>query len=106
MRACQRRNTRHAFTSPKPKPAFTTTSRSGLASAVCGIESIACVLMLSGGFVHPSINCEDVHPAIEEHADSIPHTVLAKPDLDVVVKAGFGFGDVNACLVFRRYARN
>mgnify|MGYP003526568354 CR=1 FL=1 len=24
-------------------------------------------------------------------------------DLDVVVKAGFGFGDVNACLVFRRW---
>ena len=23
--------------------------------------------------------------------------------VDVVVKAGFGFGDVNACLVFRRW---
>jgi 3-oxoacyl-(acyl-carrier-protein) synthase len=59
--------------------------------------------MLTGGFVHPSINCEDVHPDIEPHADSIPHVVLEKPDLDVVVKAGFGFGDVNACLVFRRW---
>ena len=51
--------------------------------AAGAIESIACVLMLTGGFVHPSINCEDVHPEIEEHADSIPHTVLEKPDLDV-----------------------
>jgi hypothetical protein len=35
--------------------------------------------MLAGGFVHPSKNCEDVHPAIEEHADSIPHAMLASP---------------------------
>jgi 3-oxoacyl-(acyl-carrier-protein) synthase len=71
--------------------------------AAGAIESIACVLMLTGGFVHPSINCEDVHPEIEPHADSIPHTALDRPGLDVVVKAGFGFGDVNACLVFRRW---
>jgi 3-oxoacyl-(acyl-carrier-protein) synthase len=61
------------------------------------------VLMLTGGFVHPSLNCEDVHPEIEEHADSIPHSVLENKDLECVVKAGFGFGDVNACLVFRRW---
>ncbi len=71
--------------------------------AAGAIESIACVLMLTGGFVHPSINCEDVHPEIEPHADSIPHTTLDRPGLDVVIKAGFGFGDVNACLVFRRW---
>jgi 3-oxoacyl-(acyl-carrier-protein) synthase len=59
--------------------------------------------MVSKGFVHPSINCEDVHPEIERHAASIPHSVLELPDLDVLVKAGFGFGDVNACLVFKRY---
>ncbi|MEM7410593.1 MAG: beta-ketoacyl-[acyl-carrier-protein] synthase family protein [Myxococcota bacterium] len=70
--------------------------------AAGAIEAVACVLMLDGGFVHPSTNCEDVHPEIEPHADSIPHEALDRPDLDVVVKAGFGFGDVNACLVFRR----
>ena len=70
--------------------------------AAGAIESVACVLMLAGGFVHPSVNCEDVHPEIEPYADAIPHEVLERPDLEVVVKAGFGFGDVNACLVFRR----
>jgi len=59
--------------------------------------------MVEKGFVHPSINCEDVHPEIAPHAASIPHEVLEKPDLDVVIKAGFGFGDVNVCLVFRRW---
>ncbi|MEM9176452.1 MAG: beta-ketoacyl-[acyl-carrier-protein] synthase family protein [Myxococcota bacterium] len=71
--------------------------------AAGGLESVASILMVQKGFVHPSINCEDVHPEIEPHAASIPHTLLEKPDLDVLVKAGFGFGDVNACLVFKRY---
>ncbi|MCR9094391.1 MAG: beta-ketoacyl-[acyl-carrier-protein] synthase family protein [bacterium] len=71
--------------------------------AAGGLESVASILMVQKGFVHPSINCEDVHPEIEPHAASIPHELLEKPDLDVLVKAGFGFGDVNACLVFKRY---
>ena len=71
--------------------------------AAGAIESVASVLMLEGGFVHPSINCEDVHPEIEPYAASIPHTQLETPDLDVVIKAGFGFGDVNACVVFRKW---
>jgi len=71
--------------------------------AAGGIESIASILMVERGFVHPCINCEDVHPEIELHAASIPHSALDLPDLDILVKAGFGFGDVNACLVFKRY---
>jgi len=71
--------------------------------AAGGIEAIASILMVERGFVHPSINCEDVHPEIEAHAASIPHEAADLPDLDVLVKAGFGFGDVNACLVFKRY---
>jgi len=71
--------------------------------AAGGIEAVASILMVERGFVHPNINCEDVHPEIEMHAASIPHTALDLPDLDILVKAGFGFGDVNACLVFKRY---
>jgi 3-oxoacyl-(acyl-carrier-protein) synthase len=91
--------------SPENLPTITSTkSMIGHALGAAGaIESVACILMLSGGFVHPSINCEDVHPEIEPYAASIPHTLLAAPDLEVVVKAGFGFGDVNACLVFRKW---
>ncbi len=85
-------------------PITSTKSMIGHALGAAGaIEAVACVLMLSGGFVHPSINCEDVHPEIEPFAASIPHMALDLPNLDVVVKAGFGFGDVNACLVFRKW---
>ncbi len=92
--------------SPSALPPITSTkSMIGHAlGAAGGIESVACVLMLQGGFVHPSINCEDVHPEIEPYAASIPHAALQTPDLRVVVKAGFGFGDVNTCLVFRKWS--
>jgi len=71
--------------------------------AAGAIESVAAILMLRGGFVHPSINCEDVHPEILPYANSIPHTLRHMPDLRVIIKAGFGFGDVNACAVFRKW---
>jgi len=71
--------------------------------AAGGIEAVASVLMVQQGFVHPSRNCEDVHPEIAPHAASIPHELRELPGLRTLVKAGFGFGDVNACLVFRRW---
>ncbi len=70
--------------------------------AAGAIESVAAVLMLARGFVHASKNCEDVHPEIAPFAASIPHTRVDTP-LRVVMKAGFGFGDVNAALVLRRW---
>ncbi len=90
---------------PDDLPTITSTkSMIGHALGAAGaIESIAAIQMLRGGFVHPSINCEDVHPEIEPYAASIPHETLDTPDLRTLVKAGFGFGDVNAALVLRRY---
>ncbi len=72
--------------------------------AAGALESVACILMLQGGFVHPSINCEDVHPEIEPFAASIPHEVRDTPELRTIIKAGFGFGDVNVCVIFRKWA--
>jgi 3-oxoacyl-(acyl-carrier-protein) synthase len=71
--------------------------------AAGAMECVATALMVAGGFVHGSLNCEDVHPEIEPHSDSIPHAIRELPELRVAVKAGFGFGDVNACVVFRKW---
>ena len=68
-----------------------------------GLEAVASALMLREGFLHPCINCEDIHPEIEPFAASIPHETQEAPDLRVLVKASFGFGDVNACLVLARW---
>ncbi|MGB6641254.1 MAG: beta-ketoacyl synthase N-terminal-like domain-containing protein, partial [Thermoanaerobaculia bacterium] len=69
--------------------------------AAGAIETVAAILMLQGGYVHPSSNCEDLHPDIEPYADSVAHELKKIPDMQTVIKAGFGFGDVNCSLVFR-----
>jgi len=71
--------------------------------AAGGIEAVACVLMLERGFLHASRNCEDLHPELDAYAGSIVRTGRDAPGLRTLVKASFGFGDVNACLVFRRW---
>ena len=70
--------------------------------AAGGIESVAVVLELAHGFIHPSINCEDLHPELTAYASRIPReTVEAAPR--VIAKASFGFGDVNGCLIFGKW---
>jgi len=71
--------------------------------AAGAIECVAVVLQLRDGFVHPSLNCGDLHPEIAPFAEKIPHSAVVLPDLKVVAKAGFGFGDVNSCLIFRKW---
>jgi 3-oxoacyl-(acyl-carrier-protein) synthase len=90
---------------PREFPRITSTkSLIGHALGAAGaIESVAAVLMLNGGFVHASRNCEDVHPEIAPFAASIPHETCELPGLSVMMKAGFGFGDVNAALVLRNW---
>lgn len=85
-------------------PIVSTKSMIGHALGAAGaIESVAVVLMLARGFLHPSINCEDVHPEIAPYAARVPHAMRELPELRTMIKAGFGFGDVNAALVFRRW---
>jgi 3-oxoacyl-(acyl-carrier-protein) synthase len=71
--------------------------------AAGAIESVAVILQLYNGFLHPSINCEDVHPEISAFSERIPHRLLECPELKIMAKASFGFGDVNSCLVFKKW---
>jgi 3-oxoacyl-[acyl-carrier-protein] synthase-1 len=73
-------------------------------SAAGSIECVASVLQIHEGFIFPNINCEDLNPAITELIDTsrIPQTLLKK-DINVLIKANFGFGDVNACIIFKKY---
>lgn len=71
--------------------------------AAGGIECVAAVLELHHGFVHGSLNCEDLHPELTAYADRIPHRTVDVPNLEILAKASFGFGDVNGCVVFRKH---
>lgn len=70
--------------------------------AAGALEAVAVVDQIAEGYVHPSINCDDVHPEIRSVEDSIPHRMIRRR-LDHVVKASFGFGDVNGAVVFKRW---
>lgn len=73
-------------------------------SAAGSIECVASLLELSEGFIFPNINCEDLHPEILECIDEgrIPQSLIER-EINILVKASFGFGDVNACIAFKRY---
>jgi 3-oxoacyl-(acyl-carrier-protein) synthase len=71
--------------------------------AAGGIECVASVLEIFHGFVHGSLNCEDLHPALQAYADRIPHRTVERPDIATIAKASFGFGDVNGCVIFRKF---
>ena len=73
-------------------------------AAAGAIESVATVLQLKHQFVFPNINCEDVHPDIIKliNKEKIPTEMIHK-ELNIIAKASFGFGDVNGCVIFRRY---
>jgi 3-oxoacyl-(acyl-carrier-protein) synthase len=71
--------------------------------AAGAVECIATILQMHEGFIHPSLNSEDLHPDIEKIAASIPHEALNK-SIHVAAKSSFGFGDVNSCVVFRKWA--
>lgn len=73
-------------------------------SAAGSIECVASVLQLHEGFIFPNRNCEDLHPDITALIDParIPVAAVNKPP-GIVAKASFGFGDVNACIIFKKF---
>lgn len=75
-------------------------------AAAGAIECVASIIQLKEQFVAPNKNCEDLHPEFETlvNSEKIP---TQKTDLgfNVIVKASFGFGDVNACVVFKKFSK-
>jgi 3-oxoacyl-(acyl-carrier-protein) synthase len=66
------------------------------------IECVATILQLRHGFLHPSINCEDMHPGVAPIASRVVQSSMAA-GLRTALKTSFGFGDVNACVVFSNW---
>ena len=73
-------------------------------SGAGSLESVASVLQLHHGFIFPNINCDDLHPEITAVIDEakIPRKMIKK-EIKIVAKASFGFGDVNGCVIFKKF---
>ncbi len=99
------KNLMAAFGTPAKEFPFinSTLSLTGHALGAAGtLSSIAAILQVARGFLHGSLNCEDLHPELEEIAGSIPHQTVER-EINIIAKTSFGFGDVNACVLFRKW---
>lgn len=73
-------------------------------SAAGSVELVASILEIHKGFIFPSINCTDIHPDILKIIDcnKIPQKTIYQP-INILAKASFGFGDVNGCIILKKY---
>jgi 3-oxoacyl-(acyl-carrier-protein) synthase len=73
-------------------------------SASGSIESVASVLQIHQNFIFPNINCNDLNPEITAIIDKkcIPQKRI-DVEINTIIKASFGFGDVNGCVIFKKY---
>ncbi|WP_421763398.1 beta-ketoacyl-[acyl-carrier-protein] synthase family protein [Ekhidna sp.] len=83
------------------------TPKSMIGHAVAGagsVELVASILQIKNDFVHANLNVEDIHPEIlsEIFGGCIPTSCQSK-EVNTVIKANFGFGDLNCALVLRKY---
>ena len=80
----------------------TKASTGHLLGAAGAIEAVFSVLALQDGIVPPALNLDDPMEEAKEF-DLVPATPKRK-DLRYVLSNGFGFGGVNASLIFERWA--
>ena len=81
-------------------PVSSTKSMTGhLLGAAGGIEAVFSILALHHGILPPTINLDHPDPACD--LDYVPNKARATKT-QVVLSNSFGFGGVNACLLFRR----
>ena len=73
-------------------------------SAAGSIEIVSSVLEIYNNFIFPNINCEDLNESITDliESDKIPQKLLKK-EINILAKASFGFGDVNGCVILKKY---
>ena len=73
-------------------------------SASGSIECVASVLQIYNEFLFGNKNCEEVHPEISELIDKkrIPKQSINRK-INILAKASFGFGDVNAVVLLKKY---
>jgi len=82
-------------------PISSTKSMIGHAMGASGaLESLACVMTLQTGIIHPTINQEQPDPECD--LDYVPNEAR-RADVRTILKNSFGFGGQNACLVFKRF---
>lgn len=64
------------------------------------VESVAAILQMNGGKLHPSINIQDLDPEVD--IDVCRDRVVEHP-VRYIMKNSFGFGGINCVAIFKRW---
>jgi 3-oxoacyl-(acyl-carrier-protein) synthase len=68
------------------------------------MECVAALLQLEAGTVIGNRNATDLHPEIRQLIDPSRIPLENTPAAaEIIAKVSLGFGDVNACVIFKRY---
>lgn len=73
-----------------------------LLGAMGAIEAIACVKVIKTGIIPPTINADEMDPAIDKRLNVTPNKAVKK-EVNVVLNNTFGFGDHIFVSLFKRY---
>lgn len=73
-------------------------------AAAGSIELVGCILQMRDSFIHGTLNSDELHPDILETVprEKIPVKTIEK-NVDIIAKANFGFGDVNSCVILKKW---
>lgn len=74
-----------------------------LLGAAAAIEALACIMAITRSTIPPTINVENLDPAIPANLDLTLHTAR-KRDVSVALSNTFGFGGHNSTVIFRKVA--
>lgn len=75
-----------------------------LLGAAAAIEALACIMAIDRGIVPPTINVENLDPAINPELD-LTLGVARKRDVKAALSNTFGFGGHNSTVIFRRVTK-
>jgi len=93
---------RRVFGEGTTPPVSSTKSLTGHGQGAAGaMEAIFCLLMLENDFITPSINVENLDPALKP--EEIATTLVENAGLDSVMTNSFGFGGTNGSMILSKY---
>ncbi|UWQ04213.1 beta-ketoacyl-ACP synthase I [Aliiroseovarius crassostreae] len=93
---------RRVFGEGSTPPISSTKSMTGHSQGATGAqEAVYCLLMLEHDFIAPSINVENLDPAINE--GEIATSLVENAGLDSVMTNSFGFGGTNGSMILSKF---
>lgn len=94
---------RRVFGQGSTPPISSTKSMTGHSQGATGAqEAIYCLLALENDFIIPSINVENLDPALD--AAEVATARVDNAGLDTMMTNSFGFGGTNGCMLLSRYS--